>query len=65
MIVAVTDLDKIPEKCLECPFFTYEADDYGYCPITEEQMDCDEMKFRSYGCPLKEVPDNALSTLRQ
>lgn len=57
MIVAETDLEKIPECCEECPFFVLEASDYGRCPITDLSKDCEEMAER-YDCPLKEVPDN-------
>lgn len=61
MIVAKTDLEKIPDRCCDCEMFVFEASDYGYCPITTEQMDCNEMEYRSLECPLKEVSENALS----
>lgn len=60
MIVAVTDLFEIPKTCGDCPFFIAEYSDYGSCPLTDEGMDSDDLKIRSGGCPLKEVPDNAI-----
>lgn len=60
MIVAETTLEKIPEKCVECPLYVPEYSDYGYCTLTSETLDIEEREFRSSGCPLKEVPDNAL-----
>lgn len=61
MIVAETNLEEIPKCCGECPFFVFEVSDYGYCPLTEERMDIDEQLYRSHDCPLKEVPENAVT----
>jgi len=60
MIIAVTDLCKIPQNCGECPYLEYEFADYGSCPFTDNSVDSEEMEFRAGDCPLKEVPDNAV-----
>lgn len=65
MVVAVTDLKKVPETCGDCPYLVYEYADYGRCPLTDNSVDCEEMGFRACDCPLKEVPDDALSELRK
>ena len=61
MIVVVTDLNEIPNCCGECSFFIAEFSDYGYCAITDASNDSEEQTSRCSDCPLKEVPDNALS----
>ena len=60
MIIAVTDLDKVPESCGDCPYLVYEYADYGRCPLTDNTVDSDEKGSRPGDCPLKEVPDNAV-----
>lgn len=56
MIIAVTDLEEIPEICGDCPLMVCErATDYGECSVTGESIYGEEMKERLYSCPLKEV----------